>query len=98
MFRKIRLQNALPNIFVGLKMAGAVAITGAVIAEFLAADRGLGLFLQKALATLNLGLGFAAIIAMWTIGMVLFYGITVLESRLIHWHVSQRGEDKILSV
>jgi NitT/TauT family transport system permease protein len=97
-FRKIRFPNALPYIFVGLRMSAAVAITGAVVSEFLAADRGLGLFLQRALATLNLGLGFAAIIAMWTIGMVLFYGMTWLESRLIHWHVSQRQDDKLLSI
>ena len=97
-FRKIRLQNALPNIFVGLRMSAAVAITGAVVSEFLAADRGLGLFLQRALATLNMGLGFATIAAMWTIGLALFYGMTWIESRLIHWHVSQRREDKLLSI
>ena len=98
LFWKIRLHSALPNIFVGLKMAAAVAMTGAVVSEFLAADRGLGLFLQKALSDLNLGLGFATIAAMWTIGMAFFYGMSFIESRLIHWHVSQRGEEKIMTV
>lgn len=94
MFWKIRLPSALPNIFVGLKMAGAAAMTGAVVSEFLAADRGLGLFLQKALSVLNVALGFATIIAMCTIGIAFFYGITLLESLVIHWHVSQRGEER----
>lgn len=97
-FWKIRLPHSLPHVFVGLRMAGAVAMTGAVVSEFLAADRGLGLFLQKALSVLNLGLGFATIFAMWTIGMALFYGMTLLEARVIHWHVSQRREEKIMSV
>jgi hypothetical protein len=47
---------------------------------------------------LNLGLGFATIAAMWTVGMAFFYGMTFIESRLIHWHVSQRGEEKIMTV
>jgi NitT/TauT family transport system permease protein len=98
MFWKIRLHNALPNIFVGLKMAAAVAMTGAVVSEFLASDRGLGLFLQKALSELNLALGFATIVAMWTIGIVFFYGMTFIESRLIRWHVSQRSEEGVMRV
>jgi NitT/TauT family transport system permease protein len=98
MFWKIRLPHALPNVFVGLRMAAAVAMTGAVVSEFLAADRGLGLFLQKALSVLNLGLGFATIFAMWTIGMLFFYGMTLIEARVIHWHVSQRREEEVMSV
>jgi ABC-type nitrate/sulfonate/bicarbonate transport system permease component len=67
-----------------------------VVSEFLAADRGLGLFLQKALSELNLALGFAAIVAMWTIGIAFFYGMTFIESRLIRWHVSQRREEGVM--
>lgn len=91
MFWKIRLHSALPHVFVGLKMAASSAMTGAVVAEFLAADRGLGLFLQKALSELNMALGFAAIMAMWVIGLSFFYGMSLIESRAIRWHVSRRG-------
>ena len=91
MFWKIRLPNALPNLFVGLKMAGSGAMVGAVVAEFLAADRGLGFFLQKSLSFMNTGLAFAVIAAMWVIGFSLFFGVTLLESLAIPWHVSKRG-------
>ncbi len=94
MFWKIRLHVALPKMFVGLKMAGSAAMTGAVVSEFLAADRGLGLFLQKSLSQLNMELGFAVIVAMWTIGIMFFYGMTLLESWAISWHVSQREQRK----
>lgn len=97
MFWKIRLHSALPNVFVGLKMAASSAMTGAVVAEFLAADRGLGLFLQKALSELNMALGFATIMAMWVIGLSFFYGMSLIESRAIRWHVSRRrGVTEIL--
>lgn len=97
MFWKIRLQAALPKMFVGLKMASSAAMTGAIVSEFLAADRGLGLFLQKALSQLNLELGFAVIVAMWTIGIMFFYAMTLLESWAVGWHVSQRGRRKGLT-
>jgi NitT/TauT family transport system permease protein len=91
MFWKIRLPNALPNLFVGLKMAGSGAMVGAVVAEFLAAERGLGFFLQKAASFMRTELGFATIAAMWTIGLALFFGISLIESLTIPWHVSKRG-------
>lgn len=96
MFWKIRLPSAMPKIFVGLKLAAATAMTGAVVSEFLAADRGLGLFLQKSLAQLNMELGFATIFAMWTIGLLFFYGMTMIESWAIRWHVSKRGDGQEL--
>lgn len=91
MFWKIRFQSAMPYVFVGLKMAAASAMTGAVVAEFLAADRGLGLYLQKALSQLNMALGLATIATMWIIGLSFFYGMTLIESWAIRWHVSRRG-------
>jgi hypothetical protein len=35
---------------------------------------------------------------MWTIGMLFFYGMTLIEARVIHWHVSQRREEEVMSV
>jgi NitT/TauT family transport system permease protein len=94
MFWKIRLPNALPNLFVGLKIAASGAMVGAVVSEFLAAERGLGFFLQKALSLLRMDVGFAIIVAMWTIGVLFFYGMTLLESWAIRWHVSKRAGRK----
>ena len=91
MFWKIRFQSALPQVFVGLKMSASSAMTGAITAEFLAADRGLGLFLQKALSQLNMALGFATIVTMWIIGLSFYYGMTWIEGRAIRWHISRRG-------
>ena len=69
-------------------------MVGAVVSEFLAADRGLGFFLQKALGLLRMDVGFAIIVAMWSIGVLFFYGMTLLESWAIHWHVSRRTRRK----
>ena len=91
MFWKIRLPNALPYIFVGLKYGGSAAMIGAVVAEFLAADRGLGLYLLAALRRVEMALGFATIVGMASIGLTLFFGMQIVETWVIPWHVSQRS-------
>jgi len=95
MFWKIRLPSALPHIFVGLKYGGSAAMIGAVVAEFLAADRGLGLYLLAALRRVEMALGFATIVCMASIGMTLFFSMQLLETRVIPWHVSQRSERQV---
>ena len=47
MFAKIRLPQALPDIFTGLKVGAALSATAAVVAEFVASDRGLGYLLLQ---------------------------------------------------
>jgi NitT/TauT family transport system permease protein len=91
MFWKIRLPNALPYLFVGLKMSGSAAVIGAVVSEFLAGDKGLGYYLLIVLGNLKMALGFAVIASMATIGLSLFFGMTLIESLTIRWHVSKRS-------
>src|SRR5947209_20424140 len=47
MFAKLRLPQALPDIFTGLKVGAALSATAAVVAEFVASDRGLGYLLLQ---------------------------------------------------
>ena len=47
MFVKIRLPQALPDIFTGLKVGAALAATAAVVAEFVASNKGLGYLLLR---------------------------------------------------
>jgi NitT/TauT family transport system permease protein len=91
MFWKIQLFNALPYIFVGLKYGGSAALIGAVVAEFLAADEGLGFFLAFTLRRAQMALGFSAIVLMASIGLALFFGMSLIERLVIPWHVSQRA-------
>src|SRR4029434_6441139 len=40
-FKKIRLPNSLPYMFAGIKVAIVLSVTGAIVAEFVAANEGL---------------------------------------------------------
>ena len=91
-FVKIRFPSALPNIFAGLKVAVTLAVVGAIVGEFIQADQGLGYALLQANAVLNTKLGFAAIIVLAALGVVMFVIVDVIERRLIPWHVSHRSD------
>lgn len=90
MFFKIRLPQALPEIFTGLKVGAALSATAAVVAEFVAADRGLGYLLQQYNGQLETPMVFAIIVLLSIIGLVVYYLVELVERLVIPWHVSQR--------
>jgi NitT/TauT family transport system permease protein len=93
MFVKIRLPQALPEIFTGLKVGAALSATAAVVAEFVAADRGLGYLLQQYNGQLETPMVFAIIVLLSLIGLAVYYMVEVIERLVIPWHVSHRPAD-----
>lgn len=91
LFRMIRLPSALPSIFTGLKIGAVNAVTGAVVAEFVSADRGLGYLLQEYNGNMQTGGVFAAVAVLSVVGLTVYYSVEFLERISIPWHVSQRG-------
>jgi NitT/TauT family transport system permease protein len=90
MFVKIRLPQALPEIFTGLKVSAALSATAAVVAEFVASDRGLGYLLLQYNGNLETPMVFAIILLLSLIGLVIYYAVELIERIVIPWHVSQR--------
>ena len=84
-FFKINLPTALPNIFGGLKVAITLAVVGAVVGEFIAADEGLGYLLVVANGYLDTPLMFAGIIALSAMGIFFFFLIEILERIFVPW-------------
>ena len=90
-FTKFRLPGSLPYLFSGLKVASTLAVVGAVVGEFVGADKGLGYLLLVANSNLLTALMFATIFALTAQGLILFYIIQVLENWLIPWHITVRS-------
>lgn len=84
-FLKIRLPNAMPYIFVGLKVAITLAVIGAVIGEFVGSNAGLGYLILISTQQFNTALAFVSIILLTLLSIVLFYGIEILEKWLVPW-------------
>ena len=90
-FFKIRLPNALPSIFGGLKIAITLAVVGAVVGEFVGGDAGLGYLLMAANGSMDTPLLFAGLVGLTLIGIVLFMLIEIAERFAIPWHTSTRN-------
>jgi NitT/TauT family transport system permease protein len=91
-FRKIRLPYAMPSIFTGLKVAATLATTAAIVAEFVASDRGLGYLLLEFNGNLETGMVFATVILLSFVGVALYFIVEIVERRVVSWHVSQREQ------
>jgi NitT/TauT family transport system permease protein len=89
-FFKLRFQYALPQIFVGLKTAISLAVLGAVIAEFVGANAGLGFVIVSSGASADTALAFAAMGLLGVLSIALFYGLAYLERRLLPWAEAHR--------
>jgi NitT/TauT family transport system permease protein len=93
-FTQFRLPTSLPYLFSGLKVAATLAVAGAVVGEYVGADKGLGYLLLVTNSNMQTALMFATIVALTVIGLVFFYLVEFLESLLIPWHVTHRVREE----
>ncbi len=91
LFWLVRLPNALPVIFGGMKVSLTLAVVGALVGEFIAAENGIGRLLLSANGNMDTELLFAGIFALVVIGVVLFILMEGLERLALPWHISQRA-------
>lgn len=89
-FVKIRLPAALPNIFGGFKVAISLAVIGAVIGEYIAAETGLGYLQLQANSKLDTTLNFAAVVTISMLGVFLYYVIDLVESKVAYHRESAK--------
>lgn len=82
---RIRLPYAIPFIFSGLKVASALSVVGTVVAEFVAADKGLGYLITTSMAFFETPVAWGAVVVLAFLGMALFALLAVLEKVLFPW-------------
>jgi len=88
---KIRLPNALPYLFAGMKVAISFALIGTIVGEFVVGDRGLGAAILLAQGMFDTTRAFAAIVLLGLMGALLFFAVEMVERYCLPWHVSQRA-------
>jgi NitT/TauT family transport system permease protein len=84
-FRMLELPAALPVFLGGLRIGATLAVIGAVVGEFVGADRGLGFLINRARGQYDTALVFVAILALIAIAMSLYGAVVLLETRLLAW-------------
>jgi NitT/TauT family transport system permease protein len=78
-FIKIRLPNAVPYMFSGVKVAVPLAVIGAVVAEFVQADAGLGFLILMAQGHLDMPLIFVCVVVLALMSLGLYAAVSALE-------------------
>jgi NitT/TauT family transport system permease protein len=87
-FWKIRMPNALPYIFSGMKISITLAIIGVIVSEFVASQEGIGYLIKLAGGLLDTPLMMAAITVLSVSGLALYGLIALAEQRSVYWQSS----------
>lgn len=90
-FRKVRFMYALPSIFSGLKTSATLSVIGALVAEFVGGNVGLGYIITFGSYMFRLDVSFAAIALTTLIGIALFMTVSALERLIIPWYIAPRA-------
>jgi NitT/TauT family transport system permease protein/putative hydroxymethylpyrimidine transport system permease protein len=83
--RVLEAPGALPAAFTGVRVAAAVAVIGAVFAEWSGSDAGLGHAVLTANGQLETSRAFAATALLFALAVVLYGAVALLERRVVTW-------------
>jgi ABC-type nitrate/sulfonate/bicarbonate transport system permease component len=85
LFRVARLPAALPYLFSGLRVSAALAVIGAVFAEWVGSSGGLGYLILTYSSQTETPDVFASIVVLAVIGVALFAAVGIAERLAIPW-------------
>ena len=90
---KLRIPNALPYMFSAFRVASALSLIGAVVAEFFGGPRAtLGVYITQEASAFDFAKAWTAIMMASIIGISFYLVVLFAERRLMPWHVSLRGD------
>ncbi len=90
-FRWAEAPAALPAALSGAKIAVAVAVIGAVFAEYAGSSEGLGHLMLQAIPQLETARAYAAVVLLAAFAVLLFAALALAERRLVPWAHRPKG-------
>jgi NitT/TauT family transport system permease protein len=85
LFQMVILPAALPTIFTGIRLSGAVSILMLIAAEMVGAKSGLGYLINNTQFNFQIPEMYAGIVTVSVIGVAFNYGLVRVERRLSRW-------------
>jgi NitT/TauT family transport system permease protein len=89
-FKKIRLPNSLPYMFAGIRVAIVLSVTGAIVAEFVAANEGLGYLILQANYSLDTAFALVILLILALLSLGLFWCVELMQRKLAPWSAEVR--------
>ncbi|TJZ94252.1 ABC transporter permease subunit [Paracoccus gahaiensis] len=82
---QIRLPYAVPYIFSALRISITLAVIGAVVAEFVASDAGVGYFIQFSTSMFRMPQAWAGLVVLAAMSLILFQAVVLTQKWLFPW-------------
>jgi len=82
---KLEIPAALPVFLGGLRIGATLAVIGAVVGEFVGADKGLGFLVNVGRGLYDTSLVFVSVFTLVILALSLYGSVVFLESRLLSW-------------
>jgi NitT/TauT family transport system permease protein len=89
-FWMLRLPNALPFVMAGLDVAMIFALIGAIVAEFVGAQKGLGMLIQSMNFNMDVSGQFSILLILSVVGLILNRGVMMIRKRVLFWDPSEK--------
>ena len=84
-FMRLMVPSSMPIMFAGLKTAAGLALVGAVVGEFISAQRGLGVLVQQFSYQLAVDDAFAIIFVLMLLGLLMYGVMEWIERVTVFW-------------
>jgi len=84
-FRMVQLPNAMPFIFAGLDVGIVFALLGAIVGEFVGAQRGLGYLILQFQTNLDIASFMAVVVVLAVLGLLAHSLVQAIQHRVAFW-------------
>jgi len=84
-FVKIMLPYSMPNLMAGLRIGATLAVIGITVGELVGGEIGLGYLISFGQGQANTAMVFDAIGLLTVIGIVMYWAVTAIETRVLHY-------------
>lgn len=85
LFFKLRLPRALPFLFAALRISATASVIGAIVAEWIGSNLGIGALIIQATFNYRSGLLYAAIFMSSVLALTLFSAVVLTEKKVVNW-------------
>ncbi len=95
MFWLVKLPSAAPLIFAGLNLGIVYALLGALVAEFIGAQRGMGVMVLQLQSVNDTAGVFAVLIVLAVVGYLLITAVRMVQRRVVFWSGGSARNDYV---
>ena len=90
-FWMLQLPSALPFVMAGLEVAMIFALVGAIVAEFVGTEAGLGMLIQSMNFNLDVAGQFSVLLILSIMGLLLNRCILMIRRRILFWDTAEKN-------